>query len=201
MPRLDKGGHSPLNVTQEARHRVYVGLSWDPNTKAGFMDAAREMMGGKKTWHDLDLACYTFDADGNFIETVNGTGQSTGSSGLIYHSGDNTEGLGNDDDEQISVELKDLPTQIHHIIFTASIKTGHLFGDIEAPEILLADGYSDHIFLRAALNMKAGKDKSSFAFLRLYRGGNGWNIHNIEEFYAADAKQDWPAQLKRHLGA
>ena len=199
MPRLDKGDHAALNVTQQARRRVFVGLAWDPNTKAGLLSAAREMIGGKKTWHDLDLSCFLYKADGSFIEAVTQAPDRAADASIhVYHSGDNREGRGDGDDEQISVELKNISPEIAHIVFMASIKSGHTFSEIDYPEIRLVDGYSNHIFHHAWLSAEEGQDSSAFVFVRLYRAGEMWRIHNIGEYLKAENDQNWPDFMKKY---
>ena len=124
MAKIKKGEHAPLNVTQEARHRVFVGLGWDPKDDVTLMDKAKELVGGVKAHHDLDLLCYLYTKNHTFIETIAGQGRNSTQGGKIYHSGDNIEGLGEGDDEQVSAELKDLDEDIHHIIFTRPSKAG-----------------------------------------------------------------------------
>ena len=201
--KQSQNNHRPLNVTQQARHRVFVGLGWDPNQKKSLMDRAREILGRTiKSGHDLDLSCFLYDKSGGFIESVSvHSGREIDATGHIYHSGDNREGIGEGDDEQISVELKDLDANIHHIVFCASIKSAHIFGDIKSPEIRLGDGYSNHTFLRAPLDQPEGKDKSAFAFARIYRdGGDGWLIDSLNQFFKNDGPEEKADYLKKFLG-
>lgn len=201
MPKLEKGEHAALNVTKEARHRILAGLGWDPNEKTGVLDKARAIAGGKKTWHDLDLSCFMYGHDKNFIDSVTADpGKAIDQTGRVYHSGDNVEGIGGGDDEQISVELKNLDDNIHHIVFMTTIKSGHNFGEVDVPEIRLADGYSNHNFLHARLNEGNGHDKSAFVFAHIYRtDGESWNIHNIDEFLNIGDTNDWAEHLKQYL--
>ncbi len=97
----------PLNVTKQGNHRVFVGLSWDPNQGKSFTDRLKNVVTGKKNYHDLDLSCFLYDKNHVFIDVISGKiGQIADQSGAIYHSGDDQEGIGGGDDEQISVELK-----------------------------------------------------------------------------------------------
>ncbi|MCD8497735.1 MAG: TerD family protein [Alphaproteobacteria bacterium] len=164
MPRLNKGEKTNLNVTQKARHRIMVGLSWDPAQTQGFMDKMREIT-GTPTAHDLDLVCYLYSPDHSFVEHISGdAGRNVDLSEKIYHSGDNVDGDAAGDDEEISAELKDLPPYISHLVFCALVRSGHKFGDVEAPEIRLADGYTNHNLLLTPINHAEGKDKNGFVF-------------------------------------
>lgn len=202
MPRLEKGEKAQLNVTLKARHRVMAGLAWDPASKTGLMERVKELA-GNPTAHDLDLVCHIFGHDGGFIEHVSGEpGRNVDLSEKIYHSGDNTEGNAAGDDEEISVELRDLPPYIAQIVICAIIRGGHKFGEIAAPEIRLADGYTNHNLLQTPLNHPEGRDKSAFAFARLYRSPRyetGWALHHIGEYLKYGGQHDFTEKLKEYL--
>lgn len=185
MPDLNPGQHAPLNVTQESNHRIYAGLGWDPKEDApGMLEKAAAMVGGKKTNHDLDISCLLYDADCTLLERVSADPEHTiNAEGSVYHSGDNEEGLGDGDDEQISVELKRLGHHVHHLMFKIHIKSGHHFGEILSPEAHISDGYSNHRFLYKDLTGEDARGKNTFLFAHIYRQKDGWNIHNISEFF------------------
>ncbi len=192
---------TPLNVTQEARHRVFVGLGWNPNKKVSLIDKAREITGGKKTHHDLDLSCYIFDDQKRYINHVSvESGREVDQTGQIYHSGDNVEGIGDGDDEQISVELKDLNPAIHSIIFKASIKSGQNFAEVAEPEMRLADGYTNRNFVHCDLLKITGHDKDAFIFACIFRMSNTeWQMMQINEFIDTTDDMSWPERLKSYL--
>ena len=89
------GQDIPLNVTQKSRHRIFVGLGWDPNESPTLKDKVGALIGKREQHHDLDLACYYFNKDGACLGWV-GADPEHGSnpSGSIYHSGDSVEGVG-----------------------------------------------------------------------------------------------------------
>ncbi len=190
MPRLEKGQHAPLNVTQKSAHRVFAGLAWEPHTDVSLIEKLENMIGIKKIYHDLDLGCLLFDSG---KKPIGGGALAPGGlidrTGHIYHSGDNVAGVGEGDDQQVSVELLKLDTAIDYILFTAIIKSGHTFGEIHSPEIRIADGYSNHNFLQTALTHQEGRIKSAFAFASIYRKDGGWNIHNISTYLDLPALQ------------
>ncbi|MEZ5813328.1 MAG: TerD family protein [Alphaproteobacteria bacterium] len=200
-PRIPKGETVPLNVTQKARWRVFAGLGWDPNEEVSLKDKAMGALGLRDNHHDLDLSCYVFDKDGRYITHVSvEEGREADQTGQIYHSGDNVEGVGEGDDEQISVELDGLDAAIHAIVFKASIKTGHGFNDVRDPEIRLADGYSGHSFLHVSLRGVDNNDKPAFVFAALLRGADEqWMARHIGEFIDAPKDGDWAGILKRFV--
>ena len=197
MPKLEKGQSAPLNVTQKAKHRFVVGLGWDPAQKPGIIQKAGEIIGGKKTYHDLDLACYLYDGDRNFLDVVSSEdGKHTNPAGTIYHSGDDEEGIGGGDDEQISVELKNIDPAIHHIVFKVTIKSGHSFDEIDSPEIRIADGYSDHSFFTVPLNHEGAKGQSAYIFMNVFKGpGEAWHMRYIDEYLKKSGVKNWPEVL------
>lgn len=191
---------TPLNVTQKSRHRVYVGLGWDPNDSPTLKDKVGALIGGREAHHDLDLACYYFNKDGVCLGFVNADKEhGSNPSGSIYHSGDSVEGVGDGDDEQVSVELKNLPPNVEHLIFKASIKSGHHFGEVAVPEIRLVDGYTDRVFLRKALDDGAKHD--AYVFVRLYRGSKDgeWMLNEIGAFADNLDAESWKDALTAYL--
>lgn len=195
MPRLEIGEKTALNVTLKARHRVMAGLSWDPASGGGFFS--------KNQTHDLDLAAYVFTPDGAFIEHVSGEpGRNVDLSEKIYHSGDNTDGSAEGDDEEISAELRDIPPFIDHIIFCVLVRGGANFGEIAAPEIRLADGYTNYNFLQNPLNHESGKAMNAYVFARLYRTSlseSGWGLHYISRYENYAGQGLFAEGLKEYL--
>ncbi len=197
---IEKGQHGKLNVTQKARHRVMAGLAWDPADQSSVIEKVGDKLKGKAKHHDLDLGCFTYDAHNVFISAVNADrAMNVDESGKIYHSGDNIEGFGDGDDEQLSVELKDLDPAIHHIIFLAKIQTGHNFSEIKVPEIRLADGFDNKNFLHTMIDHEDGQDKDVFIFAHIYRTGDGWNLHNVSEYLSTRDHDDWSNVITNHL--
>lgn len=192
---------SPLNVTKQSRERIFVGLGWDPNESEASGLAA--LLHKLKKHHDLDLSCYFYNKKKEPIGFVSADSKyHANASGTIYHSGDNEEGIGDGDDEQISVELKTLPDDIHHLIFKASIKSGHSFDEINSPEIRLCDGYTNRCFLNARLDQKhdaTGKKHDAFVFAQLKRIDSGWAYRDISIFLQNTDPVTWQGILQDYL--
>ncbi|MCB1651581.1 MAG: TerD family protein [Alphaproteobacteria bacterium] len=202
MSKFEKGAPFRLNVTQKASWRIFAGLGWDPNEAAGLVDKAKALIGGKSVEHDLDLSCYIYDADKRHINTVTSSPghMHIDQTGKIYHSGDNVAGVGDGDDEQISVELKDLDPVIHSLLFAVSIKSGHVFGEIKMPEIHLSDGYTGRRFLHAPLDKPEYASQSSFVFACLYRGEDeGWMLRFIGEAGVMGKDAEMAQRFKSYL--
>lgn len=202
MAKMDCGQTMLLNVTKEAQHRVVVGLSWDP-AKPGFLDKMCDMAGVKPAHHDLDLLCFIYDAEKNLIDTVSADADhAIDRSETIYHSGDNIEGHGGGDDEEISVELKNVPDSVHSIVFVSFIKTGHKFKDVNIPEIHLADGYTGRDFLHIDLNDGDQSSCNGFIFCKIFRDTskeNSWALTNISNFCEIEKNAKISELVKPHL--
>ena len=92
------------------------------------------------------------------------------------------EGIGEGDDEEISVELKNLSPHIHHFIFTAHISTGHNFNEVNSPEMRIADGYTNHNFLQTPIAPE-NEDDNLFVFIHLSRGEkDNWNLRFLDSY-------------------
>lgn len=203
MVASDKGSRKPLNVTQKANRRVFVGLSWDPTEQDDLISRVKGVLTGKQSHHDLDLSCFMYDKNQKFISVISGKiGQIVDSSGGIYHSGDDTEGAQEGDDEQISVELANLPETVQHLVFKVSVASGHHFDEVQAPSIRLVDGYSKHHFIKRDLSGEAAQDKTTYVFLELFRqpheDGN-WMIHIIDDYRNWGAATHWKKKLSEFL--
>ena len=197
-PRIPTGQTVPLNVSKTGNRRVFVGLGWDPNEDISFKDKALGALGLKETHHDLDLSCYIYDSNKRYITHISHEiGREIDQTGKIYHSGDNVEGVGDGDDEQISIELKELDPTIDTIIFKASIKTDNIFSQVNDPEMRIVDGYADHTFLEVSL---AEGQTAAFIFVALKRDGeDAWLINHIGEFIEESSEKDWPEVLKAYI--
>ena len=197
-----KGEKVLLNVTQEARRRVVIGLSWDPREDASMVDKLNRMRGVNSGTFDLDLSCFAFDEEGHFQFHIDGTAEnSIDGSEKIYHSGDSQDGSGDGDDEQISVELLDLPAHINQIIFLVDIGSAHSFGDVDEPTVRIADAHNDKDFLSVRLDTKEGKHYTACAFCRIVRDRNDydiWYLHNISEFIDMSQIEDWSEALFKY---
>lgn len=198
---MDQPAIRPLNVTKTAKHRIVVGLSWDPALPKGILDKLCAITTGKDTHHDLDLSCYIFGADQKFLNLVSANKVlSSAADGHIYHSGDNIEGAGDGDDEEISVELKGLSLEIQNLIFTASISSGHYFEEINVPEIHLYDAYTQHEFLKFDISSVDIKHSDFLAFMRLERiNEEDWMLHRLCSFSKAPEENGILDHIKQYL--
>lgn len=115
---LTKGGGGGLR-------QVMVGLGWDeaPQSSGGFFSS---LFGGGTQDIDCDASAILCGANGKLISSDPNMscvyfGNLRHSSGAIIHQGDNLTGAGEGDDEQIMVNLTQVPSNIDKIVFVVNI--------------------------------------------------------------------------------
>lgn len=189
----------PLNYTKEAKHRIIVGLGWDPAEKK-FIGTVKAIASGKKTHHDLDLSCYNYGQDNNYLDHVSAKAENfVDISGNIYHSGDNVEGIGDGDDEEISIELLDIPKRINHILFIATIRTGQSFNEIDTPEIRIKDAYTNRTLHSHQMDKDSNNKTNGFVYARLSKINEEWKYKVIKDYQDLNKIEDLPEFLKSYL--
>ncbi len=112
MPiNLQKGQKVDLTKTNPGLSKILVGLGWDTNKYDGGGD------------FDLDAAAFCLGEMGvvNSQEDFVFYGNLSHKSGAINHLGDNLTGEGEGDDEQITIDLSQVPSDISKIDFTVTI--------------------------------------------------------------------------------
>ncbi|GEM_PF-298373 len=197
-----KGQTVPLFYTKEARHRVMCAINWDPGVEE--VSKLEKMKNREQNLisSDIDLACVMFSKDKEAVDGVSAKpDEAIDASGKVYHTGDDTTGEGDQlDDEAISVELRDLPDHIWHIVFLAEIQSRHTFKELRNPAMRFADGKTDTNQLTASLTADEGKDCGAYIFSRISRKGEGWSLTFIDDYLDGNKIEDWLEHLKRYLG-
>ncbi|PJB70771.1 MAG: hypothetical protein CO093_06995 [Alphaproteobacteria bacterium CG_4_9_14_3_um_filter_47_13] len=186
-PPLPKKGETvPLFYTKQAQHRIVCGLNWDPGTAETY---------------DLDLSCIMYNKAGEAVDGVSAQPEENiDSSGKIYHSGDDTRGEGDrTDDEAISVELKDLPANICHIVFIAEIQSGHNFEHITNPSMRIADGKTNEDQLLTPLSTPDSQGKNGCVFARISRKEDGWTLTLIEDYFNGEDIDDIVEYMSKYI--
>lgn len=197
---IDRAAAIPLLHTKKARERIIVAIRWDVRSgKTTMMDRVR----GTAQQHDLDISCFVYNIAGDYVDFVGSMAQdSMDQTGCIYHSGDDATGEGGGDDEFISCELAGLPDSTAHLIFVTEIRSAHVFADIEAPAMRIADGMTDKNLLEGPLAAKKGKDRSACVMARVFRdptSPTGWSLQPIDDYPDLADIQDWGSWLTRYL--
>ena len=200
MKGPDMADIKPLLHTQKARERIMVAISWDERSdKITIMDKVR----GTNQQHDLDLACFVFDADGNYIDFVGSMAQDAmDSTGCIYHSGDDSTGEGLGDDESLSIELAGLPRTTAQLVFVTEIQSDHVFSQVNLPTMRVADGANDKNLATLDMTAAQGADAKACVMARIFRdrtSETGWSLHLIGDYPDLSQVSDWGSYLPRYF--
>jgi len=105
------------------------------------------------------------------------------SSGSVYSMGDNREGgSGDDDDEQIKVDLSKIPAHYEKVAFTVSIHEAEEhkqnFGRVNKAYIRIVDDSNDKEIMRYDL-VEDFSVETAVLVGELYRDGAEWKFHAI----------------------
>jgi len=200
---LDKGSNDLKKIT--------IGLGWKVRkkpAKKGFFD---KLLGGEEKADDYDLDAIAFLLDENGKVRNVGDSRLAGGdvvffnnlrhpTGHVYHTGDNREGgAGNEDDEQIVVQLENLGPQYHRILFLVCIyqgrQKGQHFGNVEKAFIRACDGRGAEIARYDLTDDPAHANARTLVFGEVYRKDGGWKFRAIGEGDPTDSFVDI---LKKH---
>lgn len=173
MPiNLSKGQKVDLTKGNPGLKNVMVGLGWDVNA----FDSGADF--------DLDAAAFMVDSNGKCPTEKEFVfyGNLEHPSGAIKHMGDNRTGDGEGDDEQIEVNLADIPANIEKIAFTATIYDAETrrqnFGQVSNAYIRLVNVETNEEIIRYDL----GEDfsiETAVVVGEIYRHNGEWKFNAI----------------------
>ncbi|MFE7354856.1 TerD family protein [Streptomyces sp. NPDC057543] len=173
---LAKGQNVVLNQDGTPLADVTVGLGWDarPVGAVDFdLDASAIICGPEmKVISDEHFVFYN-----NLISP----------DGAVRHTGDNTTGEGDGDDEQILVDLDGLGEKVGQVVFAVSIhdaeRRGQNFGQVDEAFIRVVDNLTGREMCRYELSYDAAGE-TAMVFGALYRRGGEWKFRAIGQGYA-----------------
>ncbi|MCL6573351.1 MAG: TerD family protein, partial [Bacillus sp. (in: Bacteria)] len=167
---LSKGQKVDLTKSHPGLQNVVIGLGWSVNQQGSNfdLDASSFLLGeAGKVSSDLDFVFYNNPIGGN---------------GSIIYSGDNRIGSGARDDEQIRIDLKSVPAQIHRIAFTITIHDAiakqQNFGQISDSYVRIFNEQTNEELIRFNL----GRDftvETAIVAAELYRHNGEWKFNAI----------------------
>lgn len=161
---LEKESGQPLS-------RVIMGLGWDAVKK-------KSLFGGGGGSIDLDASCVMFGADNKVVDTI-WFRQLKSRDGSVTHTGDNTTGDGEGDDEQIIVDLTKVPENVKSLVFTVCSFTGQTFDSVENAYCRLVNGADQKEIARYTLGAQGPHTAQIMA--KVYKHNNEWKMHAIGE--------------------
>jgi len=165
---LIKGQNTTLDPSLT---KVIVGLGWDPRQDAG-------------EDFDLDAGAFMLGADGKVRSDDDFIffNQLKSKCGSVAHQGDNLTGGGEGDDEQIVVDLPNVPRDVEKIVFTVTIykvkERRQNFGMVENAFIRIVDADKDVELARFELSEDACISEA-LVFGELYRRNGAWKFRAL----------------------
>ncbi|MDJ0714692.1 MAG: TerD family protein [Prochloraceae cyanobacterium] len=178
---LQKGQRISLKKEAPSLSRVMLGLGWDVAKSQGglfgIFSEAKEF--------DLDSSVLCLDANGRIQtkEDVIYFSNLRHRSGAITHLGDNLTGAGEGDDEQIIVDLPDVPPEIVKLVFVVNIYNAldrqQDFGEIKNAFVRLVDVSNNKEIARYNLSGEEYRDRTGMIMAEIDRDDGGWQMQAI----------------------
>ncbi|MEX0141055.1 General stress protein 16U [compost metagenome] len=168
---LQKGGN--VNLSKEAPNlkKIIVGLGWDPRSTDG-------------ATFDLDGSAFLLKSDGKvrgdsdfiFYNNLKST------DGSVVHTGDNTTGEGDGDDERIEIDLSRVPADIDRISVTVTIHDADArrqnFGMVSKAFIRCLNAEGEKEIARYDLSEDSSTE-TAMIFGEIYRYNGEWKFKAI----------------------
>jgi len=174
---LNKGGNVSLSKQAPGLTAVIVGLGWDPRTTSG-------------ADFDLDASALMCNISGKILSDKHFVffNNLTSPDGSVKHSGDNLTGGGDGDDEQITVNLSEVPAECDKLVFPVSIyeaeSRGQNFGQVRNAFIRIVNQADSIELARYDLSEDASSE-TAMIFGELYRNNGEWKFRAVGQGYAA----------------
>ena len=171
--------------------QIIMGLGWDPVKKKGLFG-----FGGGSQEVDLDASCIMFDEQGAQTDAV-WFRQLKSKDGSIIHTGDNRTGEGDGDDEQIIVNLNNVPANIKSLVFTVNSFTGQNFSQVENATCRIINASNNQEVAR--FNLTTLGNHNAQIMVKLYRHSGEWKMHAIGEIGNGRTFGELMPQITPHL--
>jgi tellurium resistance protein TerZ len=171
--------------------KITMGLGWDAVKTKGFLG-----FGGKTETIDLDASCVMFDEANKPVDIV-WFRQLKSRDGSIVHTGDNRTGAGDGDDEQIIVDLANVPASVKSLVFTVNSFTGQSFAQVENAFCRIVNTTNNKEVAKYNLSVQGAHTAQIMA--KLYRHNGEWKMHAIGENGNGRTFDDLMSQIIPHL--
>ncbi|AKG44539.1 TerD family protein [Streptomyces xiamenensis] len=174
---LTKGGNVSLTKEAPGLTAVTIGLGWDVRTTTG-------------ADFDLDASALAVNAAGKIVSDQHFIfyNNLVSPDGAIQHTGDNTTGDGDGDDETININLGSLGADVDKVVFPVSIhdadNRGQNFGQVRNAYIRVLNQAGGGEIARYDLTEDASTE-TAMVFGELYRNGAEWKFRAVGQGYAS----------------
>ncbi len=177
---LKKGQRISLKKEAPNLSRIMCGLGWDVVEQEG------GLLSIFKPTQDYDLDASVICLDNNKLkknEDIIYFGNLRHLSGSITHLGDNLTGEGDGDDEQIIVDLPQIPQQINKLVFVVNIYNciprNQDFGQVQNAFVRLVNMANNQEIARYNLSGSEYAGMTGMTMAEIYRHNNEWKMAAI----------------------
>jgi len=190
---LEKGQRISLTHDKPGLSELMCGLGWD------VIQPSRSRIFGKaKPEKDFDLDGSVICLDENqkladFKDIVCFSNLKH-SSGAIIHYGDNLTGLGDGDDEIITIDLSHIPDRISRLVFVVNIykclERGHDFSLVKNAFVRLVNISNHQEIAHYNLSGENYKGMTGMRLAEVYRHHNEWKMAALGDGFCANSLQE-----------
>lgn len=178
---LEKGQRISLAKEAPGLTKLMCGLGWDLAKRSGSVFAAF----GNAQNYDLDSSVICLNGNGKLTDVANVVyfGNLSHRSGAVTHLGDNLTGAGDGDDEQILIDLAQMPTEITKLVFLVNIynciERKQDFGQVQNAFVRLVDQSNNKELARYNLSGQEYKGMTGMIMAEIYKHNNEWKMAAI----------------------
>ncbi|CUI07513.1 TerD family protein [Massilia antarctica] len=168
---LQKGGNVNLSKEAPGLTKMIVGLGWDTRATDG-------------SAFDLDGAVFLLNASGKVRSDADFIFYNNlkSADGSITHSGDNTTGAGDGDDESVTIDLASVPADIDKVVLAVTIHDAETrrqnFGMVSKAFVRCINAAGNAEIARYDLS-EDGSTEAAMVFGEVYRAGADWKFRAI----------------------
>ncbi|ATQ74433.1 chemical-damaging agent resistance protein C [Massilia violaceinigra] len=168
---LQKGGNVNLSKEAPGLTKMIVGLGWDTRATDG-------------NAFDLDGAVFLLNASGKVRSDADFIFYNNlkSADGSITHSGDNTTGAGDGDDESVTIDLANVPADIDKVVLAVTIHDAETrrqnFGMVSKAFVRCVNAAGNAEIARYDLS-EDGSTEAAMIFGEVYRAGADWKFRAI----------------------
>ncbi|MFP1721866.1 TerD family protein [Lonsdalea quercina] len=173
---LVKGGNVSLTKEAPTMNVAMAGLGWDARVTDG---AA----------FDLDASVFMVGDDGKVISDASFIffNNKTSTCGSVNHMGDNRDGAGDGDDEQVKVDLAKIPAEVKKLVFAVTIYDAEArkqnFGMVSNSYMRVYNNDNGTEIARFDLSEDASTE-TAMVFGELYRHNAEWKFKAVGQGFA-----------------
>lgn len=174
---LSKGGNVSLSKEAPGLTAVLIGLGWDARSTTG-------------ADFDLDASAILCDSSGKVLSDAHFVffNNLKSPDGSVEHTGDNTTGEGDGDDEALTVNLATVPPEVDKVVFPVSIydaeSRSQSFGQVRNAFIRVVNQAGGAEIARYDLSEDYSTE-TALVFGELYRHGGDWKFRAVGQGYAS----------------